>query len=71
MPTLLHLIPTHSMAFDYTLLHKHNSHRPTATTEETCCGYALLEYIHIQASKTDVRMRDAISCNPSVAVGDS
>ena len=71
MLTLLHLIPTHSMVFNYNLLHCHSSHTPTTATERTCCIYALLDDIHIRASKTDVRMRDAISCDPFVAVGDS
>ena len=57
--------------FINTLLHEHNSCQPTSAVEGTYYIYTLLDDIHIQALKTDVRMRDAISCDPFVAVGDS
>ena len=59
------------MVFYCTLLHEHGSHTPTAAIERTCCLYALVDDIHIQASKTDVRMRDAISYDPFAAVDDA
>ena len=63
--------PLPSIVFINTLLHGHNSCEPTSAAEGTYYIYTLLDDIHIQALKTDVRMCDAISCDPFVAVGDS
>ena len=63
--------PLPSIVFINTLLHEHTSCVPTSAVEGTYYIYTLPDDIHIQALKTDMRMRDAISCDPFVAVGDS